>query len=62
MGAQGTLVGRATLYGALAAGNEGANRAIEILKDEFTRTMQLTGMRTIAEIHHYGNYLLANNK
>lgn len=62
MGAQGTLVGRATLYGALAAGNEGANRALEILIDEFTRTMQLTGMRTIAEIHHYGTYLLANNK
>jgi (S)-mandelate dehydrogenase len=60
MGAQGTLIGRATLYGALAGGNEGANRAIEILQDEFKRTMQLTGMRTIAEIHHYGTYLLAN--
>ncbi|SMC31924.1 alpha-hydroxy acid oxidase [Polynucleobacter kasalickyi] len=60
MGAQGTLIGRATLYGALAGGNEGANRALDILQDEFKRTMQLSGMRTIGEIHHYGTYLLAN--
>ena len=60
MGAQGTLIGRASLYGALAGGYKGANRSIEILRDEFKRTMQLTGMRTIGEIHHYGNYLLAN--
>ncbi len=49
-GAQGVLLGRATLYGAVAGGQAGAERAIAILKDELTRTMQLCGMRTIQEI------------
>ena len=42
-GAQGVMMGRATLYGASAAGEPGACRAIEILKDELVRTMQLCG-------------------
>lgn len=50
MGAQGVLVGRATLYGVAAAGEAGAGRALEILKDELTRTMQLCGVRSIDEI------------
>ncbi len=49
-GAQGVLLGRATLFGAVAGGQAGAERAIAILKDELTRTMQLCGMRTIQEI------------
>ena len=49
-GAQGVMLGRATLYGASAAGEPGACRAIEILKDELVRTMQLCGARTTHEI------------
>jgi (S)-mandelate dehydrogenase len=49
-GAQGVLLGRATLYGAVAGGQAGAERAIAILKDELTRTMQLCGVRAIQEI------------
>ncbi len=49
-GAQGVLLGRATLYGAVAGGQAGAERAIAILKDELTRTMQLCGARSIQEI------------
>ena len=49
-GAQGVLLGRATLYGAVAADQAGAERAMAILKDELTRTMQLCGARTIQEI------------
>ena len=49
-GAKGVLLGRATLYGAVAADQAGAERAIAILKDELTRTMQLCGARTIQEI------------
>ena len=49
-GAQGVLLGRATLYGAVAADQAGAERAIAILKDELTRTMQLCGVCTIQEI------------
>lgn len=49
-GASGVMLGRATLYGAAAAGEAGASRALAILKDELTRTMQLCGARTLAEI------------
>ena len=49
-GAKGVLLGRATLFGAVAGGQAGAERAIAILKDELTRTMQLCGARTIQEI------------
>jgi (S)-mandelate dehydrogenase len=50
LGASGVLIGRATLYGVCAAGDVGALRALEILRDELTRTMQLCGARTIADI------------
>ena len=50
MGAEGVLVGRATLYGVAAAGEAGARRALAILKDVLTRTMQLCGARAIGEI------------
>jgi (S)-mandelate dehydrogenase len=50
LGAEGVLVGRATLYGACAGGEAGALRALEILRDEVRRTMQLCGARSISEI------------
>jgi len=50
LGAEGVLVGRATLYGACAGGEAGALRALEILRDEVRRTMQLCGARSVAEI------------
>ena len=50
LGAEGVMLGRATLYGACAAGEAGATRAIEILRDELVRSMQLSGVRAIAEI------------
>ena len=50
LGAEGVMLGRATLYGAVAAGEAGARRAIEILRDELYRSMQLAGVRSIAEI------------
>ena len=46
MGAEGVMLGRATLYGVAAAGQAGASRSIAILKDEFIRTMQLCGTRS----------------
>ncbi len=50
LGAEGAMVGRATLYGAAAAGESGAARALDILADEFVRTMQLLGARSLAEL------------
>jgi (S)-mandelate dehydrogenase len=50
LGAEGVMLGRATLFGAVAAGEAGARRAIEILRDELVRSMRLSGVRSIAEI------------
>ena len=50
LGAQAVLVGRATLYGAVAAGGPGAQRALAILRDEIERAMRLCGVRRVAEI------------
>jgi (S)-mandelate dehydrogenase len=50
LGAEGVMLGRATLFGACAAGEAGATRAIEILRDELVRSMQLSGVRSIPEI------------
>ena len=49
-GASGVLVGRSVLYGLAAAGEPGATRALEILRDEFTRTLRLCGCRSVAEV------------
>jgi len=56
LGAQAVLVGRATLFGAMAGGEAGAKRALEILQDELVRAMRLCGVRSVAEI---GPHLVA---
>ena len=44
-GAHFTLVGRAYLYGLMAGGRAGVDRAIEILQGQIERTMRLLGVR-----------------
>lgn len=50
LGAGFTLVGRAYLYGLMAGGRAGVDRAIAILAEEVVRTMKLLGVHTIAEL------------
>ena len=50
LGARFTLVGRAYLYGLMAGGRAGVDRAIEILSDEVVRTMKLLGVRSLDEL------------
>ena len=50
LGAQNVLVGRAYLYGLMAGGERGVERATAILIREMRRTMQLLGARSIAEL------------
>lgn len=50
LGADGALVGRATLYGMAAAGEPGVTRAIDLLRDETSRTMAMLGLTSISEI------------
>jgi L-lactate dehydrogenase (cytochrome) len=51
LGAQNVLVGRAYLYGLMAGGERGVERATAILIREMRRTMQLLGVRSIAELN-----------
>lgn len=50
LGANATMVGRAYLYGLMAGGERGVDRAAQILSTEIRRTMQLLGVRTISEL------------
>jgi len=50
LGAKSVIVGRATLYGACAGGEAGANKALAILTDELRRAMQLCGVTRIDQI------------
>jgi L-lactate dehydrogenase (cytochrome) len=49
-GAHFTLVGRAYLYGLMAGGREGVDRAIEILRGQVERTMRLLGVTSLDEL------------
>ena len=50
LGAVAVLVGRAYLYGLMAGGAAGADRSLEILRDQLTRTMQLVGSTDVASL------------
>jgi L-lactate dehydrogenase (cytochrome) len=49
-GARFTMVGRAYLYGLMAGGRPGVDRAIEILQGQIERTMRLLGVRSLDEL------------
>jgi L-lactate dehydrogenase (cytochrome) len=50
LGARAVLVGRAYLYGLMAGGERGVERAGELLRKETIRTMQLLGASTVADL------------
>jgi L-lactate dehydrogenase (cytochrome)/glycolate oxidase len=49
-GARFTLVGRAYLYGLMAGGRPGVDRAIDILRGQLERTMRLLGVSSLDEL------------
>jgi len=49
-GATATLVGRAYLYGLMAGGERGVQRAVDILTAQLTRTLRLLGVRSLGEL------------
>ncbi len=51
LGARAVLIGRAYAYGLAAAGEAGATRAIEILREDVERTLRLLGCRSVAELN-----------
>ncbi|MEN7536458.1 alpha-hydroxy acid oxidase [Aurantiacibacter flavus] len=50
LGAQGVLIGRATLYGLAAGGEAGVARAIALLSQELRRTMAYLGANSVADL------------
>jgi L-lactate dehydrogenase (cytochrome) len=50
LGARFTLVGRAYLYGLMAGGEAGVDRAIWILSEQVARTMRLLGVNSLEEL------------
>jgi L-lactate dehydrogenase (cytochrome) len=50
LGARAVLCGRAYAYGLAAAGEDGVNRAIEILRTDLDRTMRLLGCASVADL------------
>jgi L-lactate dehydrogenase (cytochrome) len=51
LGARGCLVGRAFLYGLMAGGERGVDKAIAILAAEIARTLQLLGVPRVADLN-----------
>ena len=58
LGADACSIGRAYLYGLMAGGEPGIDKAIDILTDQFNRTLHLLGMRSAAELRAHGRELL----
>ncbi|NWJ47926.1 MAG: alpha-hydroxy-acid oxidizing protein [Chloroflexi bacterium] len=51
LGARACMVGRAYLYGLMAGGERGVQRATDILSIEMHKTLQLLGIKSISELN-----------
>lgn len=49
-GADAAFIGRAYLYGLMAGGHLGVRRALQILREEIVRTMQLLGVARVSDL------------
>lgn len=58
LGADAFLLGRRYLYGLGAAGQRGVRRTLDIVIGQLTRTMQLLGVRSVAELRSRGSELV----
>ncbi|MEU6662015.1 alpha-hydroxy acid oxidase [Streptomyces sp. NPDC046821] len=50
LGADAVMIGRAYLYGLMAGGERGVDRAVSILREEYGRSLQLLGLGSTAAI------------
>jgi L-lactate dehydrogenase (cytochrome) len=58
LGADAAAIGRAYLYGLMAAGGPGVDKALDLLAGQFRRTLQLLGVTSAAELRERGAELL----
>jgi L-lactate dehydrogenase (cytochrome) len=57
-GADMCMIGRPYLYGLAAAGPAGVARVIDLLVEQFRRTLQLLGVTSVAELHRHADQLV----
>ena len=57
LGAKAVFIGRAYLYGAMADGEHGVEKVIDILRREFVNGMALTGARNLKEVRANGAWI-----
>ena len=58
LGADAVAIGRAYLYGLMTAGEPGVDKALDLLAEQFQRTMRLLGVTSAAELRKRGTELL----
>ena len=58
LGADAGVLGRAYLYGLMAGGSAGVDRALDLLVRQFRLTMQLLGITSVAELRKHGRDLI----
>lgn len=58
LGADAGVLGRAYLYGLMAGGQAGVDRALDLLSAQFTTTMRLLGVTSTAELRKRGRELI----
>jgi L-lactate dehydrogenase (cytochrome) len=58
LGADAAVLGRAYLYGLMAGGSAGVDRALDLISQQFKSTMQFLGMTSVAELRKHGLGLL----
>jgi L-lactate dehydrogenase (cytochrome) len=61
-GADICMVGRPYLYGLAAAGTAGARRAIDMLVEQFRRTLQLLGVTSVPELRQHADTLVVSQR
>jgi L-lactate dehydrogenase (cytochrome) len=58
LGADAAVLGRAYVYGMMAGGEAGVDRALTILTREFRKTMELLGVASVADLRKQGREML----
>jgi L-lactate dehydrogenase (cytochrome) len=61
LGADACAIGRAYLYGMMVGGEAGADKVIDLLGEQFIRTLNLLGVHSAAELRSLGSSLLAGS-
>ncbi len=60
LGADACAIGRAYLYGLMVGGERGVDQVLDILADQFSRTLHLLGIRSAADLRAAGRELLVS--